>query len=65
MIKERSMKYHNHTIVPKMEDLGYDDPKDNKVYLIFDKDGNYITVAWSMSNAKEYIDSGYDARYLI
>jgi hypothetical protein len=58
------MKYHKHTIVPKIEDLGYEDKKMNKVYLIFDQDGNYITVAWTMNNAKQYIDSGYDATYL-
>lgn len=58
------MKYHKHTIVPKAEDLGYEDKKLNKVYLIFDQDGHFLTTTWTMSNAKEYIDSGYDTTYL-
>ena len=59
------MKYHGHEIKPKVEDLGYsgEDKNLNKVYEIY-KDGEYINVAWSISTAKDYIDSGYDQRYL-
>ena len=59
------MKYHDHEIIVKKEDLGYSGDEDflNKVYEIY-KNGEYKGVAWSLGTAKDYIDSGYDQRYL-
>ena len=57
------MKYHGHEIRKKLEDLGYSEKSMNYVYEIW-KDGKYINVAWSLGTAKDYIDSGYDQRYL-
>lgn len=58
------MKYHKHTIKVVKEDLGYDDERLNKVYEVYDEDGNYVNVAWTLGSAKDYIDSGYDDTYL-
>ena len=57
------MKYHGHEIKKVPMDLGEENPKDNKAYEIY-KDGKYIEVAWTLSNAKEFIDTGYDRTYL-
>ena len=57
------MKYHNHIIKIVPEDLGEENPRDNRVYEIY-KDGEYINVALTLSTAKAYIDNGYDERYL-
>jgi hypothetical protein len=59
------MKYHGHEIKVVIQDLGYsgDESWMNKTYEIY-KDNEYINVAWSLNNAKEFIDSDYDIRYL-
>ncbi len=57
------MKYHGHEIKKVPMDLGEDSAKDNVVYEIY-KDGEYIETTWTMSNAKEFIDTGYDRRIL-
>ena len=60
------MKYHKHIIKKVREDLGYSGKEDylNYIYEIYDENGNWINNAWSLSSAKEYIDSGYDDNYL-
>ena len=57
------MKYHKHTIKVVKADLGEDREQDNKVYEVW-KDGKYIEVCWTLANAKEFIDSGYDRNIL-
>lgn len=57
------MKYHGHEIIKKPTDLGEDNPRLNYTYEIL-KAGKRINVALSLSSAKEYIDSNYDASYL-
>ena len=58
------MKYHKHIIKPVKEDLGFEDDKDNKVYEVYDPDGKYLNTCITLSNAKEWIDSGYDDNLL-
>ena len=58
------MKYHGYIIKRTTADLGEDDPNLNWVYEIYDLDGNYIQVCLTKSNAKEFIDSGFDETYL-
>lgn len=57
------MKYHKHIIKVCKEDLGEENPKDNKVYEIY-KDEKYINTALTINSAKDYIDNGYDENYL-
>lgn len=57
------MKYHKHIIKVVISDLGEDTEQGNKVYEVW-KDGEYIEVCWTMDNAKEFIDSGYDRNLL-
>ena len=59
------MKYHGCEIKVVLQDLNYSgDEKDmNKTYEIY-KDGEYLNVAWTLSNAKEFIDTDFDIRYL-
>ncbi len=57
------MKYHGYIIKIAPEDLGEENPKDNRVYEIY-KGEEYINVALTLSTAKDYIDSGCDERYL-
>ena len=57
------MKYHQHEIKKVYEELGEENPKNNRVYEIF-KNGKYINTALTLSTAKDYIDSGYDDTYL-
>lgn len=47
------MKYHGYTL-KKIKDP---DVEGGCYYEIY-KNGNYITAAWTLSNAKEFIDSG-------
>lgn len=58
------MKYHNYIIKKVKEDLGEDDEKLNYIYEIYDKDGNFIQNTLTLSNAKEYIDSGLNSNVL-
>ena len=58
------MKYHNHEIKKVYADLGEEREKDNRVYRIFDKDGNFINEAITLNSAKDYIDNNYDDNYL-
>ena len=59
------MKYHGHIIKVVKQDLGYSDGEDNlnKTYEIH-KGEEVLAVCWSLNNAKEYIDSGYDKQVL-
>lgn len=59
------MKYHGHEIKVVKEDLGYYGKDDylNKTYQIY-KEGEYIQVAWTLNSAKNYIDSGYNDKFL-
>ena len=57
------MKYHGHIIQKVFMDLGEEKPNDNKAYEIY-KDGQFVEIAWTLNNAKEFIDSNYDRRYL-
>ena len=58
------MKYHNH-IIEKKKVIEYDLGRKRKhnEYHIF-KDNDYIQTTYSLNNAKEYIDSGYNDRIL-
>ena len=60
------MRYHNHEIRVVVEDFGYydDDEAQNKTYQVYGPDGQYINTAWSLDDAKMFIDSGYDDMYL-
>lgn len=58
------MKYHKHEIKKVKEDLGEDDDRLNYVYEIYNEKGEFLINALTLSTAKEYIDSGYDERYL-
>lgn len=57
------MKYHGHEIKKIHTDLGEEDARLNYTYEIY-KDEKLINTALTLSTAKEYIDSGYDERYL-
>ena len=57
------MKYHGYIIKIVPEDLGEENPRDNRGYEIY-KGEEYINVALTLSTAKDYIDSGCDERYL-
>lgn len=46
------MKYHNHELIKI-----YDSYVDGGFYYRIFKDNKYITVAWTLSNAKEFVDS--------
>ena len=58
------MKYHKHIIMVVAADLGEDDPRDNKLYIIYNSDKKKVGEALTLGTAKEFIDSGYDQRYL-
>lgn len=58
------MKYHKHEIKIVPSDLGELNERDNKLYEIYDQDGQYINTALTLSTAKDYIDSGYDDTFL-
>lgn len=58
------MKYHKHEIKKVKEDLGEYDDRLNYVYQIYNEKGEFLITALTLSTAKEYIDSGYDERYL-
>lgn len=49
------LRYHGHTL-KKIIDVDVDGGSYYKIY----KDGRYITSAWTLNNAKEFINS-YDA----
>lgn len=57
------MKYKGYIIKKVLEDLGEEDKKKNCVYEIY-KDEMYINIALTLSNAKEYIDSGLNNNVL-
>lgn len=57
-------KYHGYIIKRVTADLGEDELDLNWVYEIYDSKGEYINVCLTISNAKEYIDSGFDDAYL-
>ena len=57
------MKDHKHEIKIFKTDLGEESPKDNRVFEIH-KDGVKIGEALTLSTAKNFIDNGYDQRYL-
>ena len=48
------MKYHGHTLTKVMDN----DIEGGSYYIIY-KNNNKITCAWTLSNAKEFVDS-YD-----
>ena len=59
------MKYHNYIIKKVKDDLGEEYNENlNCVYDIYSKDGRYINECLTLSNAKEYIDSGFDSNVL-
>lgn len=58
------MKYHDHIIKIVSEDLGESDPKLNRVYEIYDQQGELRGITITLNNAKEYIDTGYDDNVL-
>lgn len=63
------MKYHGHIIKKVFEDLGYEENNMNYVYYIYENEqaeaqNDYLNVAWSLTCAKDYIDSGHDPTYL-
>ena len=47
------MKYHKHTLL-KVYDSDVDD---GHYFEIYNEQGKYITSAWTLSNAKEFVDS--------
>lgn len=47
------MKYHNHTFVKVYEA----DVEGGHYFEIYNPEGKYITCAWTLSNAKEFVDS--------
>lgn len=53
------MKYHGCELI-KVIDKEIEGGKYYKIY----KNGKYITDAWTLSNAKEFIDSGFNINYL-
>lgn len=57
------MKYHGHEILKVPTDLGEEDPRLNYTYEIYEN-CIYIQTALTLSNAKEFIDSGYDTNVL-
>lgn len=58
------MTYKGYLIVKVKTDLGADKQWQNCEYHIFDKNGRYINNALTLSNAKEYIASGFNSNYL-
>lgn len=57
------MKYHKHILKKFYADLGEEDEKKNCYWEIY-HDGEYITNALTLDNAKEFIDSGHDMNVL-
>jgi len=57
------MKYHNCEIKKVYLDLGEEKESLNCGYEIY-KDNKYINIALTLSNAKEFIDSGFNLDYL-
>ena len=57
------MKYHNCEIKKVYLDLGEEKETRNCGYEIY-KDNKYINIALTLSNAKEFIDSGFNLNYL-
>ena len=53
------MKYHNYEL-KKIKDAEVDGGSYYEIY----KNGKRITVAWTLSNAKEFIDSGENPNVL-
>ena len=53
------MKYHKHILVKV-----YDSDVDGGHYFeIYNEQGKYITNAWTLSNAKEFVDSFDGKKY--
>lgn len=52
------MKYHNHTIKRVVEDLGFNNDRDNSLYYIYDKDGKKVGEEPCLHAAKELVDYG-------
>ena len=57
------MKYHGCEIKKVKDDLGENTERLNCSYEIY-KDGKKIQTALTLSNAKEFIDSGFDINVL-
>lgn len=57
------MKYHKCIIKKVRTDLGESEERKNCVYEIY-YDGDFINTALTLSTAKDYIDSGFNANYL-
>lgn len=51
------MKYHGHVLIKFLDS----DVEGGSYYKIFNSVGKYITSAWTLSNAKEFVDS-YDGK---
>jgi hypothetical protein len=54
------MKYHNHEIIKTKAENDCRTEYEYNIYI----NQKYINTAYSLNNAKEYIDSNYDNSYL-
>lgn len=52
------MKYHKHNLKKISADLGYDDPKENYLWEIYNEDGELIGTEPCLNAAKEVADYG-------
>ena len=52
------MKYHQHTLKKIPADLGWDDPKENYLWNIYDENGELIGTEPCLNAAKEVVDYG-------
>lgn len=52
------MKYHKHIIKRVVEDLGFDNDKENSLYEVYTLDGKHIGTEPCLNGAKELIDYG-------